>query len=441
MKPFKWSDIGRKNIRIRMKRLREACADMFHYPDQAAAEILDFVIMPAVSLKWEFDNPLWCQVVGPPGSGKTAHIALYESWATAKFVSRLTKNSLISGFRPEGKENQDPSFIKQLNGKLLVVKDFTCILQGPREERDAVIGQLRDIFDGKASRVFGNVGHMEYTARFNMLLAVTGIIDGFYGVTSQLGERFISRREYAFDRLGITEAALNGILSGDRNDRFAGLKEQFTEFVECLPHVQVGAVHWPAEMKKRAILGADLVATCRSHVFREHDGKSIASRPSPEVGTRLVTQIAQCIASYCIANGKQEVDDKAWLFGGAKIMCDTLPTAVSWTLFQILRITDYCRKMNKPATFTAKDLLPLTRLGWDTTDRIITDLHCNGLLEAEYIGRTGRRSTQFKVKDRTYETIKAIKLFEEYHAERIDTKRLTSDIRKHERRKEQEESE
>ena len=197
---------------MQLEKFKEMASDVFHYTDHSDSQIIDFVMLPAIALSWKTGNPLWIQIIGPPGSGKTAHVTFYEEWERAKFTSRLSKNSLISGFRPEGKPENDPSFLKVLHNRLLVVKDFTCILQGPREERDAVIGQLRDAYDGKASRVLGNVGLMEYKARFNMILAVTNIIDGFHSVNSQLGERFICRREVARSRIKMTKAAFDNVL-------------------------------------------------------------------------------------------------------------------------------------------------------------------------------------------------------------------------------------
>lgn len=433
MSRLKWNPQGRKRIRKKLERLKEDASSVFYYETADDSRLVEFIMMPAVALKWNMENPLWCQVIGAPGSGKTAHLNLMEDWDKAKFVSRLSKNSLISGFRPGGDTKKDPSFITKLNGRLLVIKDFTCILQGPREERDAVIGQLRDTFDGRCSRVLGNIGFKEYASKFNILLAVTNVIDGFYSVNTQLGERFITRREYSKNRQVITQRAFENILGGHAHSKLGKIKLDFTQFLEDLPAVRISKIHWPAEMRKRAIAGADFIASCRSHVLRGPDGKSIASRPAPEVGTRLVTQIVQTVACYCILHGLTEVTADAWNFGGARILCDTLPVAISWVLNQIYEYTIICQIKNISTDFTIKSLLPLTRLGWHTTERIITDLYFNGILDATYLGKTGRRSTAYRLSQRAFEIIEGIGLLDSYPTENIDVESIVDSTHKQER--------
>lgn len=432
---FKWTPSGRKVIKRAFKDVKEECADVFYYESDADARILDFILLPAVSLQWGTENPLWTQVIGSPGSGKTAHISLYEDWTKAKFVSRLTKNSLISGYRPDDDPDADPSFLNELDGKLFVIKDFTCILQGPREERDSVIGQLRDIYDGRASRVFGTLGLVEYESRFNMILAVTNIIDGFYAVNSQLGERFISRREHSPARKEITKAAFDNIISGTHSTKFNDLKQNFMDYVSRIPSVPIEGLYWSQKMKQRAIVGANFIAGSRSHVMREKDGESIASRPSPEVGSRLVTQVVQCIASYCICNGQTKVNVDAWDFGGARVLRDTLPSAIAWTLYTIYNIAIDAEKRGRSPKFAVKEILPLTRLGWKTTNRIVTDLYHNGLLGAEYTGRTGRRNTYYYLTDESFAVLAFTRMFVNYSDEDVDLSTLAKRVRRKERKR------
>lgn len=223
----KWTDAGRRAIRKRLKNFKENSSSIYHYESDTDTQIIEFVMMPAIALNWKAENPLWSQIIGAPGSGKTAHILLYEDWHKVKMVSRLSSNSLISGFRSEENPDEDPSFLLQLQGKLLIIKDFTTILQSPKQERDSVIGQLRDIFDGSASRVFGTIGLQEYKVKFNMLLAVTPIIDSYHSINQQLGERFISRREYGRGRKLLTTVSFDNIMKGRNIEGMSNLRSEF----------------------------------------------------------------------------------------------------------------------------------------------------------------------------------------------------------------------
>lgn len=430
-KRIPWSVSGRTSIRNKLAELKVSAASLFHYPKEKDLQILDYVLIPGATLQWRKENPVWFQLIGSPGSGKTQHIMLYEGWENALMISRLTKNSLISGFRPDGDVDEDPSLLKVLDGKLFIVKDFTCILQGPKEERDSVIGQLRDIYDGTASRSFGNIGLQEYSSRFNMLLAVTNIIDGFHGVNSQLGERFVSRREYSVHRERITEAAFDNIVKGRKDSQWEDLKAEFHEFLSVVPRMSVKDIEWPLDMKRRAIAAAQFTATARSHVIRERDGRSIATRPSPEVGSRLVTQLVQTVVGHCILNGKKLVTQESWDFGGAQLLRDTLSTSISWTLFQMKKATEDSKR--KVPTFTVRDLLPMTRLGFNTTEQIIANLHHNGILGAKHVGRTGRRSTEYYITDLTMDTLEFTRYFEGYSDEEVDIETLKQRLRSRER--------
>lgn len=430
----KWTMETRKSLRIKMQRLKENIANVLFYENEYDAQLVDFVMLPIVSLGWLKENPLWCQIVGSSGSGKTAHISLLQDWEKAIFVSRLSKNSLISGYRNENDKDFDPSLCLMLDGKVLVVKDFTCILQSPKEERDSVIGQLRDVYDGQCARALGNIGFKEYKTKFSMLLATTNIIDGYHSVNTQLGERFIYRREHAKKRRAITTAAFDNVLHGTMHSKMNGICEEFREFVNLIPAVRIGEIEWPLEFKQQAIIGADFIAKCRSHVVRERCGRSIASRPSTEVGTRLVTQIAQAVAGFCVVNGKKSVDDVAWKFGGAQILRDTLPAATAWVLGKIYELTQFSASRGNSGKFTLKDMLPIVRLGYQTTEQIITDLYYHGILDAEYLGRTGRRSTVYRLTDKSRNIIDKINLFNNYDDEKIDIGSIPKYFHKRERK-------
>jgi len=429
----KWTDSGRRRIRKRMQNFKESAAELYHYKKQDDTQIVEFVMMPAIALTWRSENPLWSQIIGAPSSGKTAHISLYQDWHKVKMVSRLTKNSLISGFRSEDKPKEDPSFLKELDGKLLIIKDFTTILQSPKEERDSVIGQLRDIFDGNASRVFGTIGLQEYKVKFNLLLAVTNVIDSFHSVNQQLGERFISRREYGQGRKLITATSFDNIMFGRNNNKIEELRNEFQNMLDRLPSIPINAVEWDHEMRDRAIMGADFISRCRSHVVRERDGKSIAGRPSPEVGARLVTQIVQCVASQSIATGYDTIREQAWRFGGSKVLRDTLPSAITWILYHMWQIRKTSRVKGGP-WFTVKDLLQ-TKMGWSTIDQITVNMYHNGLLEGRFVGRTGRRSTKFRLKDSAYEVINETRLFTGYSNDESEIKRIREGLKSKERKR------
>src|SRR5439155_22693644 len=74
------------------------------------------------------------------------------------------------------------------------IKDFTTVLKMPRQDRDKILGDLRDIYDGSFSKAFGTRGTVRYDSHFNLVAAVTNTIEDYYTVQSVLGQRFIMVR-------------------------------------------------------------------------------------------------------------------------------------------------------------------------------------------------------------------------------------------------------
>ena len=90
-------------------------------------------------------------------------------------LTSLTPQTLISGFVDEGKP--DPSLLPKLDGKILIVKDLTPLISGSADVRSAVLGQLRDAYDGSSAKAFGTGDVKRYESRFGMLFGVTPVIE------------------------------------------------------------------------------------------------------------------------------------------------------------------------------------------------------------------------------------------------------------------------
>src|SRR3990172_566831 len=132
-------------------------------------------------------DALWVYVVGAPSSGKTEILRAFREPKneTTYYLSSLSPNSLVSGLK-DGKH-----LLPELDGKTLIIKDFTMTLEMHRENRDALFGALRDAYDGSYSKAFGSVGTVGFDSHFNLIAAVTNAIDSYYTVQSILGQRFL----------------------------------------------------------------------------------------------------------------------------------------------------------------------------------------------------------------------------------------------------------
>src|SRR5204863_3437692 len=73
-------------------------------------------------------------------------------------------------------------------------KDLTTVLTMHREARSQIIGQLREVADGKTEKSFGNGLRVEWEGKLGLVAGVTPIIDEQHNFLAVMGERFILYR-------------------------------------------------------------------------------------------------------------------------------------------------------------------------------------------------------------------------------------------------------
>ena len=131
-------------------------------------------------------DPLWLYLVGAPSSGKSTLCELlcadeYNSRPLSKFTG------LISGSK------QGSHLIPYLQGRCVVVKDGTLLLESTPAQLANVYGELRDIFDGSIEARYRNGVEASFkNISFGLII---GITEKIYGLNmSALGERFLHCR-------------------------------------------------------------------------------------------------------------------------------------------------------------------------------------------------------------------------------------------------------
>ena len=94
-------------------------------------------------------DPLWIYLVGAPSSGKSTICELIASDEIhTRSLSKFT--GLVSGSR------QGSHLIPMLQGKCVVIKDGTLLLESSQQQLANVYGELRDIFDGSLNAEYRN---------------------------------------------------------------------------------------------------------------------------------------------------------------------------------------------------------------------------------------------------------------------------------------------
>src|SRR5207248_4272580 len=104
----------------------------------------------------------------------------------------------------------DPSLLARLSEEILVLTDLTTVLQKSQEERQAILAQLREIYDGRFDKAWGTGRELHWEGRLGFVAGVTPYIDSHQQAMSILGERFILFRPRLPDRRQLALAALKG---------------------------------------------------------------------------------------------------------------------------------------------------------------------------------------------------------------------------------------
>lgn len=245
----------------------------------------ELLISVAVILANRLDSvPIWLYLVGPASSLKSTILKAMEGAIEVYMLDQLTENTLVSGFKD--KKNRDMSVLPQLNRKVVVMKDFTTILNMRSESRNAIFGQLRGAYDGFIDKGTG-VGMIQHRAKFGILAGVTGAIEMLRSAENVLGERFMYFRNTQPD----SNHSYSQIMQNIGRDSIMGreLKAAMNRFLNGYELPIRIRVNDEAQQILREWV--KIIAILRTSSQRDFKGDIIVPVTQSEFGGRLFTQI------------------------------------------------------------------------------------------------------------------------------------------------------
>jgi hypothetical protein len=354
-------------------------------PDTEAA--LQVMLAAVLAVNLHDDCPLWIFLVGPPGAGKSVLVRTLGESPLCVSKSKLRPTTMVSGFK--GPDGTDPSLLPQLQGRCLIVKDFTTIKSMPAVAQEELYGILRDAYDGSVEVPFGNFVTRKYDhCYFGMLACVTDVIHGDSRAT--LGERFLKielvRRGYNSEEQ-IKMALRNTLRLVSAQDKLIALVSAFSQRPVDRKHLPTV----PPWVRKRILPLAQLVAYLRASVDRGFRGE-LSYRPRPEIATRLVkqlTKLAQCLA---LVRDKTVVDTPTY----AIVEQVAFDTGIGWSL-------DLVHTLSKthPTPQTVTQLMSAAQIPRTSLHRKLDDLLDLGAVIAieQRLPNRGRPLLTYKLSD------------------------------------------
>jgi len=240
-------------------------------------------------------EPVWLFLIGAPGGTKTELLRAFQG-EPFYTISTLTPQTLISGLNTKGKVDLLPN----LNGKVLIVKDFTSILSRDSQEQAQIFADLRGCYDGYLEKAFGSgVGKKSYHAKFDLIAGVTPAIDMYRVIHGILGERFLKCRIHTDEAKAIDKAAeLMGKEDAMRTSLANGVSDCIAYYAKRIKELPIPTCDGNFLEQIKAL--GNITAKLRSEVARDRY-HTVLYYPEAEIGTRLTKQLlklAQALAIF-----------------------------------------------------------------------------------------------------------------------------------------------
>jgi hypothetical protein len=282
-----------------LEEVLDAFDELLLMPDHGAV----LVALAGIVANYAEGDVVWPLLVGPPGCGKSEIVTSLTSATGVWSLSSLTPQTLISGFERKG--GKPASLLLQIGSfGILAFKDLTTVLTMHREARQQIIGQLREVADGKTEKSFGNGLRLEWEGKLGLVAGVTPVIDEQHSFLAIMGERFCLYRMPEVRRADIARRSL--ARRGHEPELRARIKATVGDFLEQFR--ECGRLELPERFIEPLIVLTDIVTRARSGVARDFNA-NLLYIPEPEAPTRLAKQLAQ-LGAAALAIGVDETE--AW---------------------------------------------------------------------------------------------------------------------------------
>jgi hypothetical protein len=310
--------------------VHEAFARWLAFPEDETRPRFDMVDIPlavVIANRMEAD-PLWMFMVAPPSSGKTETIRSLSDVPDVFLLSALTPQTFASGFERKGVET---SLLPKINGKTVLMKDFTTVLTMHRDARGEILAQLREIYDGQFSKQWGNGKSLDWSGKVGLLAGVTGVIDREYALGAILGERFLMYRVQSAPARTLAHRAIEQGTTWEKDQRQA-LRQVVAQYLDSLLPV---APPTPPPVVGGIAALAEFTARARSPVFFDRRTGVIDLIPEPEAPGRLAKQFILLARALAVVRQEPTVSVASYATV-VQVAHDTLPATRQVALQAVL---------------------------------------------------------------------------------------------------------
>jgi hypothetical protein len=344
-------------------------AELFLHLDDT--NVIDIVMATYVANRLDAD-PLWLFVVGPASSAKTEIISSLDGHHNIFLLSSLTPKTFISGKISDSNKQNRCSLLYRINHKILLMKDFTTVLQMRKDHKGEIFSQLREIYDGRYAKAFGTGEAIDWRGKVGLIAGVTPAIDKMMAVNQLLGERFLYLRIHTNNYTRTARKAL------DRTSGTDAYRKAFQQIVSAMlveldstpPDVAVDC----GQFKESLVNLATLATHARTAVLRNRFNQTVESMPEPEGPARMAKQLNLLAKALAIVRGQDKVDQAIYeiVKGVAR---DSLPQLKLKLLDSLWQMSiEAFRSDGKQCWFSTRDIAEYTKMPMTTVRLLCEDL-------------------------------------------------------------------
>lgn len=292
-----------------MATFAEIEADLVDYLAMPHGEPLKCMLAAAAAVRLDVD-PVWMFFVAPSSSGKTEMLMMLDPLPSARLMGDLSINTMLSGL---GNNASLLHIMQQTGQDTLLFKDFTTILQKNRVDRDALLAQLREIYEGSYSKETGGKRRktmLTWRGKIAVLAAVTPKIDSELNANQLLGERFLI---YRLPRVSVWDMSRKAISNVGTQGRvkLQNLQQKCVEFYERvidplgrkIPSLAIDTA-WDWRIRMLAMFTAQM----RAGISRTRNSKDIEAMPEAEGPGRLTKQFTSLALGLMVVGEQSSMD-------------------------------------------------------------------------------------------------------------------------------------
>jgi len=288
-----------------LKEMKDKVREYMYIEDDS---MIDIALACIIANRLKIGDPVWLMIIGASSSGKSQLLRPLAITDT-QFIHRvddITENTFLSG--SIGKGGKDVSLLTRIGQHgMIAISDLTILFSRNAESRNAILSQLRMIYDGEMTKFVGNKDKPIYWKGYlGVISGGTPSIYSAFEEVADMGERFLCFRMKKYDTILAANKALNRKVYGKELDQI--LSELYGEYIE---NIVKGVSEVPELSEKTRdfiITISDFAERIRAINKIDKFTKEIERIPTPAMPMRTALQLSSLAKSLTIMRGR-DLDD------------------------------------------------------------------------------------------------------------------------------------